>query len=159
MVVLDLGTTIAEALQPSQPRLLGQRSRQTGGASVGRANRTSLPGFSSMADGTQKIEFVNAGPGLAIQLAYLLWAGGLRSGAIVGSGHLHAGDRALVDVAFGVPGPTASFVWVCRDIYQPLHIWSYSGEHKHLKRGDYPNLGEAFIARTRIRPSRRATLV
>jgi hypothetical protein len=96
--------------------------------------------------GKQKIEFVNAGPGLAIQLGFFLYAGppeGLWSGGIVGNGHLQAGERDLVDV----PLPTlktAEFVWACRDIDQRLHIWSYSGKHKRLKKGSYPSQDEAF---------------
>jgi hypothetical protein len=91
-----------------------------------------------------RIEFENMGPGLAIQLAYLLVAGGLRQNGIVGGGHLRAGERQAVDVGIDVPGRRADFVWVCRDIDQRLHVWSYSGAHKRLKRGRYLSLGDCF---------------
>lgn len=94
--------------------------------------------------GQDKIEFVNMGPGLAISLGYLIYAGGLRQGGIVGSGHLQAGERLMVDVIRGDGKKTADFVWGCRDIDQRLHVWSYAGEYKHLKKGVYPNLGECF---------------
>lgn len=104
-------------------------------------------GVLTFPEGRQAIEFVNMGPGLAIKLGYLLHAGGAggeRVGSVVGTGHLQAGERAMINLGIHVPGQTADLVWVCRDIDQRLHIWSYSGDHEHLKRGDYPNLGEAF---------------
>jgi hypothetical protein len=96
------------------------------------------------ATGAQKIEFVNAGPGLAIQLGYAIYANGLRHGGIVGTGHLQAGERHTLDVPIEVTEKTAEFVWACRDIDQRLHVWSYAGEHKRLKKGEYPNMGECF---------------
>lgn len=91
-----------------------------------------------------EIEFVNMGPGLAIQLAYLLVAAGHRQGGTVGRGHLQAGQRHAVRVRMDVPPGKAEFMWACRDIDQRLHIWSYAGEHKRLRRGRYLNLGECF---------------
>jgi hypothetical protein len=94
--------------------------------------------------GEQRIEFVNMGPGLAIQLGYAIYANGLRHGGIVGTGHLQAGEKQTVDVPIRVTGKTADFVWACRDVDQRLHVWSYSGKHKRLKKGEYPNMGESF---------------
>jgi hypothetical protein len=105
-------------------------------------------GLLDYGDGRGAIEFVHAGPGLAIQLAYLLSLGspsGKRHGEIVGTGHLQAGERARVELGYSVPrGETADFVWVCRDIDQRLHIWSNDGRHEHLQKGEYPKLGESF---------------
>jgi hypothetical protein len=50
------------------------------------------------------------GPGLAIQLGYLLVGGGSRQGGIVGHGHLQAGKREIVTVDLNIPGRTADFV-------------------------------------------------
>ena len=79
------------------------------------------------------IQFINMGPGLAVQLAYLLYGGGPggeRQGGLVGSGHLQAGEREQVAVRIPISGQTATFVWGCRDIDQRLHVWSYAGKHK-----------------------------
>jgi hypothetical protein len=91
-----------------------------------------------------QIEFVNMGPGLAIQLAYLIVGNALRQGEIVGTGHLQAGERAVVGVSIDVPGKTADIVWACRDIDQRQHVWSYHGQHKRLRHGSYLNLGDCF---------------
>ena len=50
-------------------------------------------------------------------------------------------------MAVAVPGVDTDhvdFVWCCRDIDQRLHVWSYAGEHKRLKKGEYPNAGDCF---------------
>jgi hypothetical protein len=104
-------------------------------------------GFLSPPGGPESIEFVNAGQGLAIQLAYLLYEGppsGVRRHGIVGNGHLQAGERIVVNLNARIGGKTADFVWVCRDIDQRVHIWTYDGRHERLKEGDYPTLADAF---------------
>lgn len=103
--------------------------------------------LSSRSTGKETIEFVNAGPGLAIHLFYYLHVGPpgeMGAGSLVGNGHLQANERASVDVPIPVPGTTVEFVWCCRDIDQHAHIWSYSGEHERLKKGDYPTSTEAY---------------
>jgi hypothetical protein len=70
------------------------------------------------------LEFVNAGPGLAIQLGYFVVEGTLKAGGIVGMGHLQPGERAQVRMQFSALG-------------------------SEVKKGDYPNMGESF---TRMDP-------
>jgi len=100
-------------------------------------------GFLDMGE-RQAIEFVNMGPGLAIQLGYAILANNIRDGGMVGTGHLQAGESQRVRVQVRVTGRTADFVWACRDIDQRLHVWSYSGKHRRLRKGQYPNMGECF---------------
>jgi hypothetical protein len=147
VMVADTGTTIAAAFAA----VAATAAWATVATDWWRQRQARQPNVSAgllrLPNGSQKIEFVNMGPGLAIKLGYLLYVGGpggQRVGSVVGTGHLQTGERAVIDLPVGVPGQTADFVWVCRDIDQRLHIWSYSGDHKHLKRGRYPNLGDAF---------------
>jgi hypothetical protein len=95
--------------------------------------------------GQTVMEFLNAGPGLAVLLAYCIVSSTRECSGIVGTGHLRAGDKASVDVtAVFSSGEEARYVWVCRDIDQRVHIWRSDGEHMHLKKGDYPNLADCF---------------
>lgn len=100
--------------------------------------------LSSRVLGEDRIEFVNMGPGLAISLAYLLVGNNLRQGGLIGTGHLQAGERRVVNVKIGISGKTVDFVWVCRDIDQRANLWSYAGQRRRLRKGNYPNLGECF---------------
>lgn len=147
MLLADTGTTITAAFAA----VAAAAAWATVATEWWRQRRARQPsvsaGFLTLPDGSQKIEFVNMGPGLAIQLGYLLYVGGpggQRISGIVGTGHLQAGERFLVDLRVQVPGKTTEFVWVCRDIDQRLHIWGYAGRHERLKKGRYPNLGDSF---------------
>jgi hypothetical protein len=147
VVVADIATTVAAAFA-AVAATAAWATVATGWWQQRRARQPNVSaGFLAPSTGLQSIEFVNMGPGLAIQLGYALYAGGpggQRVGGIVGTGHLQAGERATVILPFQVPGKTAEFVWMCRDIDQRLHIWSYDGRHEHLTKGDYPNGRECF---------------
>jgi hypothetical protein len=103
-------------------------------------------GFLDLSSGGSEIEFINMGPGLAVKLGYLLHAGGHRPGGVVGRGHLKPGDHHTVRVKIPVPGHTADFIWVCRDINRNLHVWSYAGDYRRLPKGSYEktNLEDSF---------------
>jgi hypothetical protein len=127
---------------------LRQRAARQPNVSVGfLSSRTSGNTAVELVKERAAIEFINMGPGLAIQLAYLLnggGPGGQRQGSLVGAGHLQAGERQQVAVQIAVHGDAVALVWACRDIDQRLHVWSYSGQHTRLRKGEYPNLGECF---------------
>jgi hypothetical protein len=146
MLLADITTTIAAifaavaamaAWATVATDWLRQRARRQPNVSAGFLDLRS--------QGRSAIEFVNMGPGLAIQLGwYLVGDNGAHEGGIVGTGHLSAGDSKTIQVTIPVSGPKADFVWMCRDIDQREHVWSYAGEHRRLKRGRYPNAGESF---------------
>lgn len=102
--------------------------------------------------------FVNAGPGLAIQLVYCLE--GERAG-MVGRGYLLAGERIELDLKTTSKGSAAAtrMIWICRDTTEALHIWTYDERHVRLSRRRRRNrrLSAAALFNTMYPPGRLPT--
>jgi hypothetical protein len=103
--------------------LLAQRAAQKPNVSAG---------FLDPPTAAQSVRFANAGPGLAVSLAFLGVDDGKKYGGIVGKGFLHAGAEAEVAIGRVSVGKEAHFVWVCRDVRGRTHLWSYDERYESI---------------------------
>jgi hypothetical protein len=98
--------------------------------------------------GGPTLAFSNAGPGVAIAVAFFGVDGGYRFGNGVGpGGHLMPFAEILERVAlpdWASDSPT--FVYSCRDIHGVLHVWTPDGRHDQSrpKPGTWPAADEQF---------------
>jgi len=123
------------------------------GLDVRRNRKSHVPHVSSTpgrpTDGSgPTLAFANAGPGLAIALAYFGVDGGFQFGDGVGAGgHLMPFAEQAVRVA--LPEWTAkqpTLVHFCRDTQGGLHVWTPNGRYNRSqpKPGNWPTAGENF---------------
>ena len=92
--------------------------------------------------GESELEFTNAGGETAVDLRYVLAdsAGVLRDGSI---GQLAPDVSTTVAVRVELAADAFDCVWICADSKQRVHLWSYDGRHKRLKRPE-PTDHECF---------------
>jgi hypothetical protein len=83
--------------------------------------------------GESELEFTNAGGETAVDLRYVLAddTGVLTHGSV---GHLPPGGSATVPVRIKLAAGAVDCVWVCADSKRRVHVWSYDGRHKRLKK-------------------------
>ena len=93
--------------------------------------------------GASELEFTNAGRETAVDLHYVFAdaAGALAGGTV---GQLAPGVSATVPVHLELAADAFDCVWMCADSKQRLHVWSYDGRHKRLKRHPAPTDQECF---------------
>ena len=93
--------------------------------------------------GERELEFTNAGGETAVDLRYVLAdsAGALSDGSV---GQLAPGVSTTVAVRVELAADAFDCVWMCTDSKQRVHVWSYYGRHKRLKRGDSSSAQECF---------------
>jgi len=123
------------------------------GLDLWRDHKSHIPHVSAQAgrppDGSvPTLAFSNAGPGVAIGLAYFGVDGGFQFGSGVGpGGHLMPFAEALERVA--LPDWTAdrpTYIYSCRDVHGVLHVWSSDGHHDESRPrpGAWPTPVELF---------------
>jgi hypothetical protein len=93
--------------------------------------------------GESELEFTNGGGETAVDLRYVLAdaAGALSAGSV---GQLAPGASTTVAVRVEVASGAADCVWMCADSKQRLHVWSYDGRHKRLRKRRAPTGEECF---------------
>ena len=96
----------------------------------------------------QRIEFMNAGPGLAIGVIWFSVESGTAYGGPVVS-HLGPGEKATLEVSHGrrlFEGDRADFVYLARSTDGRLHAWSHHGDYLAVrpKPGQWPSAQDAF---------------
>jgi hypothetical protein len=100
--------------------------RGSGGLSVSATLVNEAPGES-------ELEFTNDGGQTAVGLHYVIASeDGRLSGGSVGNLPPGASTTATLRAATGAGD--VSCVWMCADAKQRLHVWSYDGKHKRLKK-------------------------
>ncbi len=102
-------------------------------------------GINNKGEGTAlSATFANAGPGLAIQLTFCLEGNPPR---LVGDGHMQAGAQLPVDLkASSVGLGTSRMIWLCRDVTQALHIWTYDNRHIRLSQRKWEKMRPSPVA-------------
>jgi hypothetical protein len=93
--------------------------------------------------GENELELTNAGGETAVDLRYVLAdsAGALSDGSV---GQLAPGVSTTVAVRVEFAADAFDCVWMCTDSKQRVHVWSYDGRRKRLKRGLVPTNAECF---------------
>jgi hypothetical protein len=83
--------------------------------------------------GESELEFTNAGGETAVDLRYVLAdaTGVLRGGSV---GQLAPGVSTTVALRVALAAGAVDCVWMCADSKLRLHVWSYDGRHKRLKK-------------------------
>jgi hypothetical protein len=125
------------------------------GLDLWRDHKSHVPHVSAQAarptDGSgPTLAFSNAGPGVAIGLAYFGVDGGFQFGSGVGpGGHLMPFAEAVERVA--LPDWTAerpAFIYSCRDIHGVSHLWTSDGRHDESRPtpGAWPTASDQFRA-------------
>jgi hypothetical protein len=95
----------------------------------------------------QRIEVVNAGPGLAIGTAYFGVNRGRKFGSHLGKPNLLPNEKTHSLLPHGfVEGQSVEFIWWCRDLDGRQLAWSYRGGYLELRPsvGDWPGESELF---------------
>jgi len=83
--------------------------------------------------GESEIEFTNDGGKTAVGLHYVVARDdGQLSGGPMGNLPPGASTTAALRTSFAARD--VSCVWMCTDAKQRLHVWSYDGRHKRLKK-------------------------
>jgi hypothetical protein len=84
-------------------------------------------------DGESGIEFTNDGGETAVGLHFVVAGndGHLSGGSV---GNLPPGASTTAALRTSVAAGDVSCVWVCADAKQRMHVWSYDGRHKRLKK-------------------------
>lgn len=83
--------------------------------------------------GTSELEFTNDGSETAVALRYVVAAGdGELSGGSVGN--VPPGASVTAALRNEPAAGEVKCVWMCSDAKARLHIWSYDGRHKRLKK-------------------------
>lgn len=83
-------------------------------------------------DGTADLAVANAGPGLGVQVGYLLVDGDYLKTGLVEGGFLQAGEEKAVPIQW--TSKSVPLVWACRDIDNNLHVWSHHGGYLRVRR-------------------------
>jgi hypothetical protein len=93
--------------------------------------------------GETELEFTNAGGETAVELRYVLAdsAGALHTGSV---GQLAPGVSTTVAVRVELAADAFDCVWICADSKRRVHVWSYDGRHKRLKKHGAPTAEECF---------------
>jgi hypothetical protein len=95
------------------------------------------------APGESELEFTNAGGETAVDLRYVLAdATGVLSGGSVGQ--LAPGVSTTVALRVALAAGAVDCVWMCADSKLRLHVWSYDGRHKRLKKRRLSTEQECF---------------
>jgi hypothetical protein len=83
--------------------------------------------------GETAIQLTNAGGETAADLRYVVEdaGGGLTRGSL---GDLPAAAAVTAGVPAGVPVGEVRCVWMCVDSKRRLHVWSYDGRHRRVRR-------------------------
>jgi hypothetical protein len=88
--------------------------------------------------------FTNGGPGVAVQVGYMLVCGNFKKTGMVKDGHLATGEKAILDFDYlARADERAYFVWACRDVDSNVYMWSSDWDshrfsrRRWLKREDY----------------------
>jgi hypothetical protein len=83
--------------------------------------------------GETELEFTNEGGETAVDLRYVAADadGGLTKGSL---GHLPATTATTAAVPAGLAVDPFRCAWICTDSRRRLHVWSYDGRHKRLRR-------------------------
>lgn len=102
--------------------------------------------------GQPTIEFVNVGSGPASVVRYFLMGDDAATdqGAV---GNLQPGESQTVQIGIAVTGDAIECAWTCRDAAGRLHVWSYDGPHKRLKKGSLASDVDCFRMMYPDRPS------
>jgi hypothetical protein len=91
------------------------------------------------ASGELQASFANGGPGLATQVVYFVVCGNAKAGGFVGEGHLHVGEKRVIDLP--LPSVTRDekvyMVWSCRDSDNNVHLWSSDWRYKRIRHRRY----------------------
>jgi hypothetical protein len=92
--------------------------------------------FAFTPDRRARLQFNNAGPGLAVQLGYLGVEEDHQYMGIVGTGFLGPGAEAHVRLPLRVEytGKLSTFIWACRDVDNNLHVWADDGRSDRIPR-------------------------
>ena len=83
--------------------------------------------------GTTELELTNDGGETAVALHYVIAGddGELRGGSV---GNLPPGASTTATLHDTFAAGEVRCVWMCTDAKQRLHVWSYDGRHKRLKK-------------------------
>jgi hypothetical protein len=93
--------------------------------------------------GANELEFTNAGSETAVDLRYVLAdaTGVLRGGPV---GQLAPDVSTTVAVRVELAAGAVDCAWMCADSRLRLHVWSYDGRHKRLRKRRAPTDEECF---------------
>jgi hypothetical protein len=93
--------------------------------------------------GETELEFTNAGGETAVDLRYVLAdsAEALHTGSV---GQLAPGVSTAVAVREELAADAFDCVWMCTDSKQRVHVWSYDGRHRQLKKHRSSTAEECF---------------
>jgi hypothetical protein len=85
------------------------------------------------ASGQSEIELTNDGGETAVGLRFVVAGddGRLSGGSV---GNLPPGASTTATLRSAVASGDVSCVWICGDAKQRLHVWSYDGKHKRLRK-------------------------
>ena len=83
--------------------------------------------------GTSELELTNDGGETAVALHYVIASddGELTGGSV---GNLPPGASTTVTLHAAAGVGEVRCVWICTDAKQRLHVWSYDGRHKRLRK-------------------------
>jgi hypothetical protein len=88
------------------------------------------------------VSIANAGPGMAVQVMYLVVSEGRQAGGLVGDGHLAAGEKNLFAIELQAPpaGAKSYLAWGCLDVHSNVYSWGNDwsarrrSKRRHLRR-------------------------
>jgi hypothetical protein len=85
------------------------------------------------ASGKSELEFTNDGGETAGGLHYVVAGddGRLSGGSV---GNVPPGASTTAALRTSIAGGAVRCVWMCADAKRRLHVWSYDGKHKRLKK-------------------------
>jgi hypothetical protein len=108
--------------------------------SIRQQRRFQWPGLSAgllrnMTTGQLSATFFNGGPGVAVEVMYLLVCGTHKIGGLLESGHLAVGQSADVDFhIIAGKGEKGYLMWACGDVNRNVYIWSSEWRYRRYSR-------------------------
>jgi hypothetical protein len=83
--------------------------------------------------GASELEFTNDGGETAVALRYIV---AVRDGELSGGsvGNVPPGASVTAPLPSALAEGDVKCVWMCSDARARLHVWSYNGRHKRLKK-------------------------
>jgi len=79
--------------------------------------------------------FFNGGPGVAVQVSFVLVCGGRKKQGLVNEGHLGVGERSKLDFDIYAKGHERSpLMWSCTDVDWNVYIWSTDWKARRFSR-------------------------
>lgn len=87
-------------------------------------------------DGTAEVRIANSGPGLAVQVGFLIVDGEKLSTGLIGRGFLQPGEEGTRPIPRPQHDASVPGVFMCRDVDDNLHVWAHKGDYRRVSRRD-----------------------